>query len=291
MIYIDFLNFFNNFIDFTNFFFIKIELLHHNCRKETFIKYFKTLYCFCRDGLLKSTTKISEDAGVNVKYCSEWTRNIRDVCGRYHHQNITKLGLLGSIIEYDGYYHKKKSNLDKKMKKLPTWFKGLVVQRFIERDYNIWGSHNSFSFIIKSESKHALTKMHKYVVKGAELHSDGCGNLGSNILKDEKFQWTVHQCNHSKFVYVTYKPGKNALTATSSEKVHNNLVENSWKQMDILYNIKRGFGVLNANDTLDVYQSWLYWFDWINTYTNRKTGHKVIQFLNHLSQLYVPRIQ
>lgn len=213
---------------------------------------------------------------------------MRDACGKYHHCHIIKLGKNGSIVEYDGYYHKGKNNIEKYLSLLPTWFNGLVVQRFVERDYNIFGQHNMLSFICRCESQYSLQKMPKFIVEGCEIHSDGCGNLTAKMLRKAGFKWRVFQCNHKSFDYVMYKPGTNASTAKSSEKIHNNNCENSWKVIDVLYNIKRGFNVLNASDTLQVYQSWLFYWDWVATFTTNEPSHKMSQWLNHLSFAFPP---
>ena len=100
----------------------------------------------------------------------------------------------------------------------------------------------------------------------------------------------MFQCNHSKFQYRTFKPGFSNANATSYEKVGNSNVENSWKDISVLNNIKRGFKVLLSNDKIKLYQSWLYYWDWSNTFTDRTPQHKMVQWLHHMSIIHPPKL-
>jgi len=124
------------------------------------VEYFKVVFLFTKSGLKSTIADLSKEVTVNIKYINKYLFNLRLDCATYLYRNYIKLGLHGSIVEYDGYYHTKKCKLDKLNKNIPSWFGGLCIHKFVERDFNDYDNHSQFTFIIFVESQFALKGMH-----------------------------------------------------------------------------------------------------------------------------------
>lgn len=261
---------------------------------SSIVNWFKFMVFFFNNCGNLSIGDICKLASCNYNNGFEWSKEIRNICGIVRNHLPRILGRRGSIVEYDGKYFKSKSKGDKIDNKsalnVPTWFKGNSIQRFIERDYNEYSNHSSYTTIIRAESTDALKHIESHVLPGTRLQSDGCGNICSKKILDN---YQVAQCNHKKLKFVILEDDS-IIDVKSDNKISNSNCENSWKFICNMNNMMRGFKLVqNVPDSLSNFAAWLAFFDWINCYTipgkYYKFRSRIIRFINDLMMLYPSR--